>query len=64
MCAVDFIAASTWAGVALGFAWNSWAMIPAMCGAAIDVPLMVLNVAMSNGPGPLLGLRPLEQIGR
>ena len=30
------------AGVAVGSAWNSWATTPATCGAAIDVPLMVL----------------------
>src|SRR3954470_15129216 len=38
--------------------------MPAMCGAAIDVPLIVLNVAMSVSPGPLRGSRPVEQIGK
>src|SRR6185312_7237077 len=49
---VDLSAASISAGVAVGSAWNSWATMPAMCGAAIDVPLIVLNVPMSSGPGP------------
>ena len=62
--AVDFIASSTWAGVAAGSAWKSWATMPAMCGAAIDVPLMVLKVPMSSAPGPLFGSRPVEQITR
>ena len=61
---VDLSAASISAGVAVGSAWNSWATIPAMCGAAIDVPLMVLKVPMSSGPGPLFGARPVEQITR
>src|SRR3954454_11776568 len=38
--------------------------MPAMCGAAMEVPLMVLNVPMSSGPGPFLGASPVEQIGR
>src|SRR5680860_681608 len=38
--------------------------MPATCGAAIDVPLIVLNVPMSVGPGPSCGSRPVEQIGR
>ena len=62
--AVDFSAFSTWAGVADGLAWNSCATMPAMCGAAIEVPLIVLNVAMSVGPGPFCGSSPVEQIGR
>ena len=40
--AVEVMAASTCAGVAPGAFWNSCATMPAMCGAAIDVPLMVL----------------------
>ncbi len=28
--------------VADGFAWNSWATMPEMCGVAIEVPLIVL----------------------
>ena len=59
-----FIAFSTCAGVADGLAWNSWATMPAMCGAAIEVPLIVLNVPMSSGPGPLRGSSPVEQIAR
>ncbi len=41
-CAVEVSASSTWAGVAAGESWNSWATMPATCGAAIDVPLIVL----------------------
>ena len=59
-----FSARSIWAGLAFGRAWKSWAMMPAMCGAAIDVPLIVLNVPMSVAPGPLRGSRPLEQIDK
>ncbi len=62
--AVVFIAASTWAGVAAGLAWKSCATMPAMCGAAIDVPLIVLNVPTSSRPGPFSGARPVAQIGR
>ena len=36
------MAASTWAGVAAGLAWKSWATMPEMCGVAIEVPLIVL----------------------
>ena len=61
---VPFSAASISAGVAVGSAWNSWATMPAMCGAAIDVPLIVLNVPTSSAPGPLRGSRPVAQIGR
>src|SRR4029450_299078 len=60
----DLSAASISAGVAVGSAWNSWATMPAMCGAAIDVPLMVLNVPMSSGPGPFCGSRPGGEVGR
>ena len=35
-----------------------------MCGAAIDVPLIVLNVPRSSRPGPFCGFRPVAQIGR
>ena len=59
--AVPFSAASISAGVAVGSAWNSWATMPAMCGAAIDVPLMVLKVPMSSGPGPFFGARPVSR---
>ena len=45
-------------------AWNSCATMPAMCGAAIEVPLIVLKVPMSVGPGPFCGSSPVEQIGR
>jgi hypothetical protein len=38
--------------------------MPAMCGAAIDVPLIVSKVPMSSGPGPFCGASPVEQIGR
>src|SRR5687767_316203 len=60
---VLFSACSIWAGVAVGLAWNSWAAMPAMCGAAIDVPLIVLNEPTSVSPGPLRGSKPVEQIG-
>ena len=40
--AVCVSASSTWAGVAVGESWNSWATMPATCGAAIEVPLIVL----------------------
>ena len=63
-CAVPFSAASICAGVAVGSAWKSWATMPAMCGAAIDVPLIVLKVPRSSSPGPFCGARPVEQIGR
>ncbi|MGZ5398442.1 MAG: hypothetical protein ACXWDM_00420 [Nocardioides sp.] len=52
------IASSTSAGVALGDFWNSWATMPAMCGAAIDVPLIVLWSPLPTGASPV------EQIGR
>ncbi len=35
--------------------------MPAMCGAAIDVPLIVMNVPTSVGSGPLRGSPPDEQ---
>jgi hypothetical protein len=35
-----------------------------MCGAAIDVPLIVLKVPTSVSAGPLRGSKPVEQIGR
>src|SRR5688500_13666630 len=62
--AVLFRAASISAGVAVGSAWTSWATMPAMCGAAIDVPLIVLKVPTSVRAGPLRGSKPVEQIGR
>lgn len=34
-------AASTWAAVAVGFTWRYNAMVPATCGVAMDVPLIV-----------------------
>ena len=62
--AVPTSTASISAGVAVGSAWNSWATIPATCGAAIEVPLMVLYVPRSSGPGPFCGVVPVEQITR
>src|ERR1700694_3205841 len=34
-------AASTWAAVAVGLTWRYSAIVPATCGVAIDVPLIV-----------------------
>jgi hypothetical protein len=45
-----FSAASISAGIADGSAWNSCAMIPAMCGAAIEVPLIVCALANARRP--------------
>jgi hypothetical protein len=39
------------AGLASGLASSSCATMPAMCGAAMEVPPMVLNVPMSVAPG-------------